>query len=198
MPAFLILLFVIVPLVELAIVIQIGQVIGVGWTLLLLIADSVLGAVLLRREGRRAWTDFRNAITDGRWPGDEVTQGALVIVGGTLLLTPGFLTDLVGLLLLIPVSRALTSRIIRRRLTPPPVKIYQGLRGSRQSAGSGPARGPRGEVLDVEVVDIRRDEPPTHGGTATHGRGGSLGPAEDHPPAKDAEDGPDTPSGPRR
>jgi UPF0716 protein FxsA len=160
MPALLVLAFVVVPLVELAVILQVGQVIGTWPTIALLVIDSVAGALLLRHESRRAWQEFRRALEAGRWPGDEVTQGALVIVGGTLLLTPGFVTDAVGLLLLLPPTRAILSRLIRRRLNPlaPPAGASRPPRGDttgrrRTDRGDAPA------VLDVEVVDVQRDPP---------------------------------------
>jgi UPF0716 protein FxsA len=157
MPAFLVLVFVVVPLIELWVILQVGQVLGVGWTIALLVLFSFIGAALLRHEGRRAWRAFRGALEEGRWPGDEVTQGALVIVGGTLLLTPGFFTDGVGFLLLIPITRSGLSRLIRSRLTPTPVKLFGSTRkrttGSEQTSS-------RGDVLDVEVVEIERNPRP--------------------------------------
>lgn len=159
--------FVVVPLIELVAIIQVGQVIGTWWTVALLVADSLLGAYLLKRESRRAWHDFRTALSSGRWPGDEVTQGGLVIVGGALLLTPGFVTDAVGLLCLLPPSRAAASRLIRARVgrgvgLGGATTTRSGARGSRDARTTGPR--PRGAseptVLDVEVVEIEREQPP--------------------------------------
>ena len=147
-------LFVVVPLIELAVILQVGQTLGVWWTIALLVTFSIVGAVLLRRQGRRAWRAFRDALAEGRWPGDEVTQGALVIVGGTLLLTPGFVTDAVGFLLLIPFTRAGVSRLIRSRLTPGPVKMFGA--ATRRTSNAGPD-GVRSDTLDVEVVEIERE-----------------------------------------
>jgi UPF0716 protein FxsA len=154
MPAFLVILFVVVPLIELAVILQVGQTIGAAWTIALLVVFSILGAALLRHEGRRAWRAFSDALAEGRWPGDEVTQGALVIVGGTLLLTPGFVTDGVGFLLLLPFTRAGLSRIIRARVTPGPVRMF-GAASRRASSAKGERR--QRDVLDVEVVEIERD-----------------------------------------
>lgn len=152
------LLFVIVPILEIVVIIQVGQVIGAWWTVGLLVADSVLGAWLVRHQGSRAWRAFRRALEEGRWPGDEVAQGALIIVGGTLLLTPGFITDVVGFLLLIPISRRVVSRVVRARLRTQVV----GVPGTGRPRDGGPRRGgPRAPgVMDVEVVDIRREEDP--------------------------------------
>jgi UPF0716 protein FxsA len=154
MPALLVVLFVVVPLIELVVIIQVGQVVGTGWTVALLVADSLLGAWLLKREGRRAWIAFRDALEHARWPGDEVAQGALVIVGGTLLLTPGFVTDVVGFLLLLRPTRTVVARILRARLSPFPTATG----GSRRRRDR-PSTAARDDVLDVEVVEIRRDDP---------------------------------------
>jgi UPF0716 protein FxsA len=196
MPLLLVALFVVVPLVELVVIIQVGQVIGTAWTVTLLVADSILGAWLLRREGRRAWQQFRVALEEMRWPGDEVTQGALVIVGGTLLLTPGFVTDVAGFLLLLPPTRAVVSKVLRARLTPVPVQGYQtvrGRRGRRAGDGGRPDGGRRGEdasVLDVEVVEIRRE--PTDSGPDAVGRGDADGvDSRSDRAANDGDDGDD-------
>lgn len=178
MPAILVVLFILVPLVEIVIIIQVGQVIGAWWTVGLLVADSMLGAWLLRREGARAWRAFREALAEGRWPGDEVAQGSMVIVGGTLLLTPGFLTDVVGFLLLVPVSRRIASRTVRRRVRLGADGHVGRAKGGGRSAGGdrdragGTSRRPTGRspgpgagagdagILDVEVVEIRREGGP--------------------------------------
>lgn len=172
----LLLAFIVVPIIELAVIGQVRDVLGWPLTLLLLFADSLVGAILVRREGRRAWLAFREALGNGRWPGDEVMQGALVLVGGALLVTPGFVTDVVGLAAVVPASRALLSRTLRGRFTPAPVRIFQQAgrpsgAGSRGPADAGARRepgrdqerdGPRSErppgVMDVEVVSIERDE----------------------------------------
>lgn len=101
----LITLLILVPIIELAVIIQIGSMIGLWWTIALLIGDSLLGAWLLMREGSRSWLRFRQAISDGKIPAQETADGGLIISGGALLLTPGFLTDFVGLLLLFKPTR---------------------------------------------------------------------------------------------
>jgi UPF0716 protein FxsA len=112
----LLLLFIVVPIVELYVILQVGEAIGVVPTVALLIADSVLGSVLMRSQGRTAWRRFNAALAEGRVPHREVLDGALVIFGGALLLTPGFITDVLGLVLLIPPTRALVRHILARRL----------------------------------------------------------------------------------
>jgi UPF0716 protein FxsA len=114
MPLLLIVVFIVVPIAELYVIIQVGQLIGVVPTLLLLLADAVLGSMLLKHEGRSAWRRFNAALAARRFPGREVADGALIIVGGTLLLTPGFITDIFGLFLLLPPTRAISRRLLKR------------------------------------------------------------------------------------
>jgi UPF0716 protein FxsA len=114
--AILLLLFIVVPIVEIYVIIQVGQAIGALWTILLLIADSLVGARLLRWQGRTAWRRFQEALAAGRMPHREILDGVMVVVGGTLLLTPGFITDVAGLLLLVPPTRAFLRRMIVRSL----------------------------------------------------------------------------------
>jgi UPF0716 protein FxsA len=106
----LLILFIVVPIAELYVIIQVGQAIGLLPTLAILIGDAVLGSLLLRQQGRSAWRRFNAALDQRRFPGKEVADGVMITVGGTLLLTPGFITDLVGLMLLIPPTRALIRR----------------------------------------------------------------------------------------
>ena len=102
----LILLFIVLPIAELYVIIQIGGAIGVLPTLAILVVDSLVGAALARSQSRAAWERFNRALAEGRIPGREVFDGAMIILGGALLLTPGFITDIVGLLLLVPPTRA--------------------------------------------------------------------------------------------
>jgi UPF0716 protein FxsA len=111
--AFLVVLFIVVPIVELYVIIQIGGLIGVWPTLALLLADALLGSFLLRHQGRGAWRRFNQALAERRFPGREVADGLLIAIGGTLLLTPGFVTDIVGLVFLIPPTRAIVRRLLR-------------------------------------------------------------------------------------
>lgn len=114
MPLLLILLFIVVPVAELYLIIKVGELIGVWPTLFLLLADALLGSWLLKHQGRNAWRRFNEALAARRFPGREVVDGALIIVGGTLLLTPGFLTDIVGVFLLLPPTRAIARRVMKR------------------------------------------------------------------------------------
>lgn len=120
----LVLLFVLVPIAELAIIIQVGQAIGLWWTIALLIADSVLGSALMRSQGRATWRRFNDAMRSGRVPATEVLDGGLVIFGGACLLTPGFITDVFGALLLVPPTRAVLRRLLVRRYA---LKLVSGM-----------------------------------------------------------------------
>ena len=100
----------VVPLLEVLVIIQVGRAIG-GWpTLALLLVESAIGAWLVRREGTRAWEALRTALTTGRMPALELVDAALVLVGGVLLLAPGFITYIVGFFFVLPISRPITRR----------------------------------------------------------------------------------------
>jgi len=151
MPLLLVILFIVVPIAELALLIQVGQVIGVWWTIGLLVADALLGSWLLRSQGRLAWRRFNAVLAEGRVPHREVIDGVLVIFGGALLLTPGFVTDVFGLLFLLPPTRAVIRRLALRRFT-------LGLLGRRPPRGR-PAEPDYVEGSAVEV-DREREQLP--------------------------------------
>jgi UPF0716 protein FxsA len=161
-PLLLVLAFLLIPLVEIYLIIQVGQAIGAAWTILLLVADSVLGAWLVRREGRRAWAALQNAVGSGRMPSRELADAGLILVGGTLLLTPGFLTDVVGFFLLLPVTRPLARRLLgwfvsRRLLGTRRRSVYWTTGpapGPMPDRGGGTAsRRPGDRVIEGEIVD---------------------------------------------
>jgi UPF0716 protein FxsA len=110
------LLFLLVPLAELYVILKLGDIVGWGWTIALLVADSLLGTWLLRSQGRAVWRRFNEILAQGRVPHREVIDGVLIIFGGAFLITPGFLTDIVGLVLLLPPTRAIVRRILVRRM----------------------------------------------------------------------------------
>ncbi len=107
----LILIFILVPLAELYLIVKIGGAIGVPLTLAILLVDALIGSLLLRHQGRAAWRRFNKALEERRFPGREVADGVAVTIGGTLLLTPGFITDVFGLILLIPPTRAIVRKV---------------------------------------------------------------------------------------
>ena len=144
-----------VPLLEIVVLIQVGQAIGVWWTILLLIADSIFGAWLIKREGRRAMRALTEALANGRMPARELADGILILVGGTLMLAPGFVTDAVGMLMILPFTRPLARRgltgLVAARLVAP--TYGPNVRGPDMNK---PRPGPGGSVVEGEVVD---DEP---------------------------------------
>jgi UPF0716 protein FxsA len=143
-------LFVVVPLVEIYLIVQAGQAIGIGWTILILVVDSILGAALLKREGVAAWRALTTALASYRMPARELADGVLVLVGGTLLLTPGFFTDALGFFFILPFTRPLARRVltsvITRKFLGGPPGPATGAAGARR--GPGPDDVVRGEVVD--------------------------------------------------
>lgn len=153
----LLLLFLVVPIAELAVIIQVGDWLGLWPTLAILLADSVLGSVLMRLQGRAAWRRFTEATRTGRPPAREVLDGVLVILGGALLLTPGFLTDLVGIALLLPPTRAVVRRLLVRRLAQRMVVAMTG--GGPVPRDRGGWDGPGGDV-EGRAVDVQAERLP--------------------------------------
>ena len=155
-PVVVFLALLVVPTVEIAAIIAVGRVIGAWPTVLLLLVESLFGAWLVRREGGRAWAALRDALRSGQMPSRELADAALVLIGGTLLLTPGFVTDLVGFAVVIPLTRPfarrLLERAVRQRLLGDPGG-WPG--GSRRPGGPGSAGGGAGgpDVIPGEVVD---------------------------------------------
>jgi UPF0716 protein FxsA len=159
----LVILFVIVPIAELALIIQVGEAIGVWWTIALLIADSILGSVLMRSQGRAAWRRFNQATSAGRVPAREVLDGVLVIFGGALLLTPGFISDILGLLLLLPPTRAIARGVLVRRFAHRMVASVTGMpRGPRPQPATWSTNGHRDYDVEGRAVDLDTDrlDPP--------------------------------------
>ncbi len=149
----LVLAFVLIPLVEIWAILQVGQIVGPWWTILLLILDSMVGAWLIRREGSRAWQALREALQGGRMPAKELADGALILIGGTLMLSPGFVLDIAGILLILPftrpVARRLLTSVVERRLVVVP--SFGAPFGPGDARRPGP--GPEGPVVRGDVVD---------------------------------------------
>lgn len=161
-PTWLALALLVVPLLELFVLIQVGQLIGAWPTLALLVLESALGAWLLRREGPAAWRRLQEATQQGRVPSTELADAALVLVGGTLLLTPGFATDVVGFFCVLPPTRPLARRLllaaVRRRVV---VAAYGAASRRTGPAGRHPTRPDvvQGEVVDGEAVRDSENRP---------------------------------------
>jgi UPF0716 protein FxsA len=154
------LLFVGLPMLEIYLIVQLGQAVGPWWTIAVLIAAGVLGSVLVKHEGGRAWRALQEALNAGRMPARELADGALILVGGTLLLTPGFVSDFVGLFCIVPLTRPLARRVLTRVLARrlvvvtqgPQVQPSGGARGSQAPGRTGQRPG-HSDVVRGEVVD---------------------------------------------
>ena len=110
----LLLLFTVVPIVELVLLIEVGRRIGTAATLLLILATGVVGAVLARRQGMAALGHIRAELADGQIPGPTIVDGVLILVAGALLITPGILTDIAGFLCLVPATRRSIRALLSR------------------------------------------------------------------------------------
>jgi UPF0716 protein FxsA len=144
--------FIIVPIAEIAVILAVGDAIGPIPTIILLAADSLLGAALMKSQGRAVWRRFNETLAEGRAPTREVLDGALVIFGGAFLITPGFITDVVGLFLLLPPTRGLARHWLAKRLVD---------RGAIRVAGFGRSRRPNNGDRDVDgtASDYDREAP---------------------------------------
>jgi UPF0716 protein FxsA len=109
--------FILLPLAELYVILEVvGPVLQWYGTVALLLVDSVIGTLLFRSQGRRVWRRFNEVLRQGRMPHREVLDGVLIVFGGAFLITPGFITDIFGLVLLIPPTRTIVRRLLARRL----------------------------------------------------------------------------------
>lgn len=160
MPWFVAIALLVVPLIEIYVIVQIGQVIGPWWTILLLVVESALGAWLVKREGKRAWRALNSALQTGQMPSRELADGALVLIGGTLLLAPGFVTDVFGFLFVLPFTRPLARRalsvFVTRRMMQSIGTPVQGFsrkpqKPAKKSDKDSPGT-PRTVIVDGEVV----------------------------------------------
>lgn len=144
--------FIAIPIFEVWLLVEVGQTIGVIPTIIVLIAGAMLGGWLMRREGTKAWRALNDAFVSGRMPTGELADAALVLVGGVLLMLPGYFTDVVGLLFLLPITRPLARRLI-------------GFVVARQVAKRGVdlgvmrARMERGTVIEGETVPDEAERP---------------------------------------
>ena len=148
-------LFVIVSLVEIYLFVLVGQAIGALNTIGLVILISLTGAWLTKREGLGVLRRLRTQVDNGRMPTNELIDGVLILIGGVMLVVPGFITDFCGLLLLFPPSRALARRFVRKRLR---LRVY-GIDVAAPYRYYRNAGGPRGDEFDgytgpEDVIDI--------------------------------------------
>jgi UPF0716 protein FxsA len=156
----LVLLFTLVPLVELVLLLILAERIGWQYTLGIVLGTGVLGALLARWQGGQCWRRVHEELAAGRLPGDPLLDGLMILLAGVLLVTPGVLTDAVGFTLLLPPARAVLRRRLKQRIQarmhfgPPP--------GWRGPAPGWPAESeeprPRDVIIDTRVIDDRGKE----------------------------------------
>ncbi|MFV0463825.1 MAG: FxsA family protein [Nostocoides sp.] len=161
-PWLLVLVLLLGPILEIAVIVAVGRVIG-GWpAIVLLLAESAFGAWLVRREGERAWAALRSALTTGRMPSRELADAALILVGGALLLTPGFVTDIVGFLVVLPLTRAVSRAVLERAVA---ARLFVKMPGVDSVPGEVVPEAPRDassgtgkeDVIEGEIID---EQPP--------------------------------------
>jgi UPF0716 protein FxsA len=153
----LIVIFIVVPLAELYVILRVGDAIGWAPTIAILAADSLLGSWLLRSQGRAVWNRFNLAMREGRVPHSEVIDGVLIIFGGAFLITPGFLTDVIGLLLLLPPTRAAFRRMARRTIERRSVVAVAGGAAARAGRRRAGAHGDPDYDVDGTASEVDRE-----------------------------------------
>lgn len=150
--------FLVVPIIELYLFVEVSSAIGFGYALLWIVGVSVVGAWLVKREGLSALRRANRKVSGGELPTDELITGILILFAGALMLTPGFLTDAFGLLLLFPPSRALVRNRLRSRFASGPILIGGRFGGPTSGAGFGFGGRADGQN-DVWDVDSWEDPP---------------------------------------
>lgn len=158
MLGWIILLFVVMPFVELYVLIQIGQYLGVWPTLFIVFGTGILGGVLARWQGASAWRDVVGALREGRVPGVELGAGALFLVGAALLLTPGVITDVFGFVMMVPWARRGLARFVIRR-----AKASDRVHTRVSVGGFGPlgrSEGTRRGEHDLETTGYAKEDEP--------------------------------------
>lgn len=163
------LIFIVLPLAELFVIIQIGMAIGILPTLALLLLDSILGTMLMKSQGRAVWLRFNDATSAGRIPAREVADGALIILGGAFLLTPGFITDIFGFGLLLPPSRALLRKTVIGLFAKRNPIAFVGVKAAPHAERawndraarrrSGPSNGVPDDYVEGTAHEVHDDEP---------------------------------------
>lgn len=170
MMIWLLLLFIVVPLTELALLLRIGDAIGLGPTIALVILTGMLGWWLAKREGLRTWLKIQSELNQGRLPGNHLVDALLILVAGAVLITPGVLTDAVGFLLLIPPVRSMVRNALKKRFQSRVVMV-------NMSRGMGPFQRASEDFVDVEAYEPEdeSESPPSSDQSEPARRLGSRG-----------------------
>ena len=159
--------FIAVPLIEITLFIQVGGLIGLGWTLAIVVITAILGTWLVRSQGAAALGQLKSSFNDLRDPTEPLVHGAMILFSGALLLTPGFFTDAVGFALLVPGIRQAVWRAVQSRVTVQTFGTPGGARPGRPPHASG-----RGEVIEGEYHEIPDTEPVRDPGAGPRGPSG--------------------------
>ncbi|PIE14968.1 MAG: exlusion protein FxsA [Rhodobacterales bacterium] len=144
------LLFITVPLIEIALFIQIGGILGLWYTLAVVVLTAILGTWLVRNQGIAAMTEVRGSFSELRDPSEPLANGAMILFAGALLLTPGFFTDVVGFLLLFPPFRSAAFHYLKKRVTVQSFTVV---------GGTPSRRGRPDDVVDVEYTEVTTKKP---------------------------------------
>ena len=153
----LLLLFLAVPLVEIFFIVQVTQDIGFYQTVGLLMIVTIVGAWLVRTEGMGVVRKIQFQLIRGEIPSKELLDGGLILIAGVLMLTPGFVTDIFGLLLLFPLTRPIIRHLLFRRITAYP-QTFTRSNPDRPSSGVGEDSFMHVKNIDVDIVDLRRTD----------------------------------------
>ena len=150
--------FIAVPLIEIALFIQVGGWIGLWPTLLIVVLTAIAGTLLVRSQGARTLHSIRTSLSELSDPSEPLAHGAMILFSGALLLTPGFFTDALGFSLLIPAVRSWVFKQAKSR-----IKVQSFTMGpSGPQHGPGQPREPRDRVIDGEFEDVTHAKKPTH------------------------------------
>ena len=150
----LLVVFILIPMIEIGLFIKVGGLIGIGWTLAIVLATAIAGSWLVRMQGLRALGELRGSLNELRDPTEPIAHGAMILLAGALLLTPGFFTDAMGLLLLLPPVRAAILRHMAKR-----VHVQSFTFGGQPAQ---PRHGPSEDVIEGEFTEIDPEKRPTH------------------------------------
>jgi len=154
--------FLMVPLIEIALFIQVGGLIGLWATLAIVVLTAVVGTLLVRSQGARALNDLRRSFSELRDPGEALAHGAMILFSGALLLTPGFFTDAVGFALLAPPVRMAVFQWARKRVQ---VAQFQMGPDPRQASHSHPHQSAEDATIDAEYTEVPPSKSPNHPGS---------------------------------
>lgn len=147
----LLLAFLVIPVIEIYLLIQVGSMIGAGWTIFFVIATAILGAGLLRQQGLSTWTRLNQSMAQGQLPPTILVEGLLLLLSGAFLLTPGFFTDTIGFLFLTPfIRKYIAATLLSRGLF---VAANMHTRHTTETTRSTTTRSVEGHVIEGEYED---------------------------------------------